>query len=272
MNRLLILVAAAALMLGAGVACNGDDDDDGGEDSASPTAASAAESPTARATNASGTPTAASGGSTPAASDGRTYSEEDARAILEAVSFKPADFDGAWTVTNDNTATNADAAQNDPESAEASERCGRLLGRTVVLQPEDVVAAFIGGQTLSFFSNLTVYASDAGAIDCSAAAAQRFAQPGELARAFGSVFINPDTVVVEPFDFPQVADGSFASTLTGQIDAAGTIVDLTILLVAFRRGNVTAAVGSAQSGATPPADELRPYVDQTIDRIDEARE
>ena len=91
-----------------------------------------------------------------------------------------------------------------------------------------------------------------------------------MAKAFGTVFIDPATVVVTPVTYPTIADGSFAATLTGKIEAAGTIVDLTILIVAFRRGNVTAVVGSA-AAFDPPTDELRPLVDLVLGRIKDAQ-
>ena len=100
--------------------------------------------------------------------------------------------------------------------------------------------------------------------------AQRFTQPGELARAFGQLFIDPNAVKVAAVNFPQVADSSFAATLNGMINAAGTQVDLTILVVGFRKGNVTAAVGSAASAA-PSTDELKPYVDLVVQRIGDAQ-
>jgi hypothetical protein len=117
----------------------------------------------------------------------------------------------------------------------------------------------------------TVYASAEGAGECAIEQGSRLGEPGQLARAFGSLWINPDAVQVTPVDFPQVGDSSFAATLTGQIEAAGTVLDLTVLLVAFQSGNVTGAVGSARSGSTPPADELAPLVDLVIARIEANR-
>ena len=49
--------------------------------------------------------------------------------------------------------------------------------------------------------------------------------------------------------------------------AAGTVIDLTLLIVAFQSENVTATVGSARSGSTPPADELQEIVQLVVARI-----
>ena len=168
---------------------------------------------------------------------------------------------------SDTTQDNAAAAQANPEQAASNERCGRLLSRTVVHQPQDLVSAFISGQSLSFFSFLTVYATAGGAIDCAAENAGRLQQPGELARAFGSVFVDPAAVQVAPVNYPQVGQGSFAATLSGKISAQGSLFDLTILVVGFLYGNVTAAVGSARSGSVPPTAELTPLINLTLDRI-----
>jgi hypothetical protein len=192
---------------------------------------------------------------------------EEAETLLEEASLKAEDLPGAWAPGTDTTQDNAAAAAAAPDQAASIERCGRLLGRTVTYMPEDVITAFIGGETLSFFSTMTVYETEAGATDCSAESAQRFQQPGELARAFGNVFIDPTAVQVAPFEYPMVGEGSFAATLTGQIDAMGTPINITILLVGFLQGNTTAAVGSARSGMTPPAEELTPLVNLTLDRI-----
>jgi hypothetical protein len=136
------------------------------------------------------------------------------------------------------------------------------------LQPpsDQLVARYLGGQSVSFFTNLNVYASEAGAIDCSVEAAARFSEPGELAKQFASIFVDVGAVVVTPVNVPQVADGSVAFTLSGKINAAGTVVDLTILIVAFRQGNVAAVVGSAAS-ANPSQTELAPLVNLVVSRI-----
>ncbi len=190
-----------------------------------------------------------------------------AQALLAATLLTPRDLRGAWNITSDTTQDNAAAAAADPASAASNQRCGRLLGRTVLNLAADPVNAFLGGQTLSFFSTAVVYATGAGAADCAAEAAQRLARPGQLARAFASVFINPEAVQVALVDYPQIGDGSFAATLTGQANASGTVIDLTILVVGFRTGNVTAAVGSARSGSTPPTVELTPLVNLVLQRI-----
>jgi hypothetical protein len=203
---------------------------------------------------------------------GAPLDETSGAALLDAVMLRPSDLSpGTWVVQTDGTATNADAAQADPANADTNTRCGRILGRTLVSQPEDIGTAFIGGETLAYFSMATVYASSEGAGECAIEQGSRLGEPGQLARAFGSLWINPDAVQVAPVEFPQVGDSSFAATLTGQIEAAGTVLDLTVLLVAFQSGNVTGAVGSARSGSTPPADELAPLVDLVIARIEANR-
>jgi hypothetical protein len=75
---------------------------------------------------------------------------------------------------------------------------------------------------------------------------------------------------VTPVDYPQVGEGSVAFTLSGKINAAGNIVDLTILLVAFRKGNVSAVVGSA-AAFQPSTAELAPHVNTVIARITAAQ-
>jgi hypothetical protein len=186
---------------------------------------------------------------------------------MASASLKPTDLPGAWTVLSDVTQDNAAAAAAMPDQAGSFERCGRLLGRTVAYTPQDPLNAFLNGQTLSFFSTLAAYSTQNGAIDCAAENAQRFQQPGELARAFGSVFVDPSAVAVAPYSYPTVGMGSFAATLTGKVSVQGTLIDLTILVVGFLEGNVTAAVGSARSGSVPPAGELTPLVNLTLDRI-----
>ncbi len=208
-------------------------------------------------------PTATSASST-------TFTTEQAQALLENASLTPKDLPAGWTTMNDTTQDNTAAATADPTHAASIQRCGRLLGRTVANQPADVVTSYIGGETVAYFSSLTVYSTVSGAQDCAGEAAQRYTQTGELARAFGTLFIDPNAVKVAAVDFPQVADGSFAATLDGQINAAGTQVELTILVVGFRKGNVTAAVGSAAQ-ATPSSDELKPYVDLVVQRIGESQ-
>ncbi len=245
-------------------ACGGDDT--GGDDpsidetpGAAATAGTADETPAATATD-EGEPSG----------DIRTFALADAQALLATLPLTPADLKSTWTIGTDTTQDNAAAAVADPNAGASFERCGRLLSRLVVNMPEDTVTRYIGGETVSFFSTATVYATSEGAADCALEAATRFAAPGELAKAFGSVFIDPLAVTVKPITYPTVADGSFAATLTGKIEAAGTIVDLTILIVAFRRGNVTAVVGSA-AAFDPSVDELQPLVDLVLGRIKDAQ-
>ena len=92
----------------------------------------------------------------------------------------------------------------------------------------------------------------------------RYQKAGELARAFGTVFTEPDSVVVTPVDFPTIGDGSFAVTLAGRTNANGLVVDLTILAVGFREGAVNMVVGSA-AASDPSVDELKPLV-MTLDQ------
>jgi hypothetical protein len=236
-----VVLATAALALACGG--NGDEDDGDGNGSGATT-----------------TETSSDG-------NGEAFTLDQAETLLQEAALKAEDLPGAWAPGTDTTQDNAAADAAAPEQAASNERCGRLLGRTVTYMPEDVITAFIGGETLSFFDTMTVYETAGGAADCSAEAAARFQEPGELARAFGNVFIDPSAVQVAPFEYPMVADGSFAATLTGQIDAMGTPINITILLVGFLQGNTTAAVGSARSGSIPPAEELTPLVNLTIDRI-----
>jgi hypothetical protein len=201
---------------------------------------------------------------------GGAVTEAEATALLDSVLLKPADLTGSWVIDSDEVTDNAAAASAPGGDAELNERCGRLTGRTITMMPEDPVMAFIGGETLSFFSTATVYATAAGAQECGAATAAQMLEPGGFARSFGSVFLDPDAVQVAPVDYPTVGDASFAATLTGEAEAGGTNLNLTILVVGFSKGNVTGAVGSARSGETPPVDELSPLVDLVIERIDSA--
>jgi hypothetical protein len=200
--------------------------------------------------------------------EGDPWGIEDAGVLLDVVLLRPADVaETGWALTTDTTATNADAVQADPEAAESIGRCGRVLARTMVTQPENLTAAFVDGQTLAYFSMGTVYGSAEGATDCANEGGAALGEPGQLARAFGDLWLDPDAVVVEPFEYPAVGDASFAATLTGQIDVGGAPFPLTVLVVGFRQGNVTGAVGSARSGAVPPAAELAPFVDLVLARI-----
>jgi hypothetical protein len=188
----------------------------------------------------------------------------DAQALTKAASAGLGDVPALWSVMTDTTSDNATAAASDPRGGGSFARCGRLLGRLVTLQPpaDQLVSRYLGGQSVSFFTNLTVYATEAGATDCAIEAAARFSEPGELARQFATIFIDPAAVVVTPVQYP----GSFAATLSGKINAAGTVVDLTILIVAFRKGNVTAVVGSAAASA-PSTAELTPLVNRVMKSI-----
>jgi hypothetical protein len=284
----LLLCAAVALSVAA-TACGG-----GGDDaSKTTTPAAAATAPRSLAPSPSATPasegtpdtvtgagastptTRAAGGADPpppapaaTAAPGRTYAQADAQALTQAASVGLGDVPADWSVMTDTTSDNTSAAAADPRAGESFARCGRLLGRLVTLQPpaDQLVSRYLGAQSVSFFTNLTVYATEAGAIDCAIEAAVRFNEPGELARQFAAIFIDPAAVVVTPVQYPQVADGSFATTLSGKIRASGVEVNLTVLIVAFRKGNATAVVGSAAASA-PSTAELTPLVDRVIQSI-----
>ena len=221
---------------------------------------------TARATPA----TQAAGNAPPPApaAPGRTYSLADAQTLTQAASVGLGDVPAGWSVMTDTTSDNATAAAADPRAGASFDRCGRLLGRLVTLQPpsDQLVTRYLGGQSVSFFTNITAYATEAGAIDCAIEAAGRFSEPGELARQFSTIFIDTAAVVVTAVPYPPVADGSFATTLSGKIRAAGVEVNLTILIVAFRKGNITAVVGSAAASA-PTTAELTPLVNRVIQSI-----
>jgi hypothetical protein len=200
------------------------------------------------------------------------FTADRATTLIESVLLAPKDLpEAGWTVSSDTTQDNAAAAAADPATAASNERCGRLLGRTLTMAPPNSVTAFIGGETVAFFSQVTAYATEAGASDCAAEAATKLQQPGQLARAFGKLFIDPDKLVIAPVEYPTTADGSFAVTLAGQVSAQGFTIDLTLLVVGFRKGNVTAVVGSARNG-TPPVAELTPLVDEVLQRIGAAEQ
>ncbi len=298
MTKFVLALAAVALSV-ASASCGGG----GGSKTATPTAGSAATSTAvpktaaaattpaktaAAATAPAATTTAGSGAastappasntapaaaSTPsgAGASGKTYNATQAQALVGDAALLPADLTklgaGDWKIGTDTTIDNAAATAADARGAASFERCGRLLGRTVTDTPNDIVTAFIQGESVTAFSTVTVYATEAGAIDCAAEAAVRFQEPGELARAFGPTFVDPNAVVVALVDYPPVGDSSFAATLTGKVNAAGTVVDITILIVGFRKGNVSAAVGSAHSAGSIPTSEVTPYVNLILQRI-----
>lgn len=229
---------------------------------AATSAATTSSTPAPQGTTLPAQPTTASG------STGAVFDETQAKALIAEASLQPADIAAGWITTNDTPSDNAAAATADPTAAASIERCGRLAGRVLTNGPSDTVSAYLTGELVAAFSQLTVYKTADGATDCAAEGAARFAQPGQLARAFGTVFVNPEAVTVQPLEYPQVGDGSFAVALTGDINAAGTTVQLQIVLVAFRKGNTTAAVGVAMSPlTTPTTTEVKPYVDLVLQRI-----
>jgi hypothetical protein len=196
------------------------------------------------------------------------FDETQAKALLDEASLKPADVAADWKTTADTSTDNAAAAAADPTTAASNERCGRLAGRLVTNGPADVSTAYLTGEIVAAFSQLTVYATADGAADCAAEGAVRFQEPGAVARAFGTIFKDPNAVTAVPVTYPQVGDGSFATALRGDIDAGGLTVQLQIVFVAFRKGNTTAVVGVAMSPLTTPSTkELQPYVDLTLQRI-----
>jgi hypothetical protein len=266
MHRYLLIASLFAALVIFG-ACGGDDAEDqpsdGTPDAAKTVGGNGEDTP-----EASGT--ADDGGGDDAAGSGEPWTQEQAQALLNTLLIAPDDVPSVWTVMVDTTSDNAAAAATDPDGGASFERCGRLLGRVLVLQPEDVVTRYIGGETVSFFSQGTVYATTEGATDCAAEAAERLSNCPELAKAFGSVFIDPAAVSCVPFEYEQVGDGSIGIGLAGKISAAGTIVDLTIKVVAWRQGNVSAVAGMA-AAFDPIVEELRPNVDLMVERITAAQ-
>jgi hypothetical protein len=251
MFRTLVILALMASVISA---C-GDDNDE--PNTQAPTQSASDEASPSSATQTSG-------------GSGEPWTAERAQALLETALVTPADVSSVWTVMSDTTADNAQAATQDPANAASFERCGRLLGRTLVLSPPDVVERYIGGETVSYFSQATVYATAGGAADCAAEAAARFSSCAELAKAFGSIFIDPTAVSCVPFEYAQVGQGSFATTLSGKISAAGTIVDLTIRIVAWLQDNVTVVVGMA-AAFDPNTAELEPLVELVSQRLSDAQ-
>jgi hypothetical protein len=239
---------------------------DGTAEPGSATEESGAGTPAAGATAPPAAPAATQ--PAPPAPGGRTYTLADAQGIVQSAVLQPGDAGAGWTVMSDQTTDNASAAAADPRGGASFERCGRLTGRVLTLQPpsDQLVSRYLAGQSVSFFTNLNVYATAAGATDCGNEAAARFTEPGELAKQFSAVFVDVTAVVVTSVNYPQVGDGSVAFTLSGKINAAGTVVDLTILIVGFRKGNVAAVVGSAAS-ANPSQSELAPLVSLVESRI-----
>lgn len=264
-----LLFAAAAL-----AACGGGTSD---ADKTKTAAAGASPTTVAVATSTSGIPTTPSVGRAatptptiaPAATmpAGRTYTDADAQRLVTNAAIMPADIDPTWKVQTDTTSDNAQAAAADPAAGASATRCGRLLGRTLISQPPDVVGAFLTGLPVAIFSQVTVYATDAGAADCAAEAAQRLSSCVELAKTLGQLFIDPAQVKCDPVTYPQVGDGSFAVRLTGTINASGTQVDLSILIIAYRLGNVSVAVGSAHSAGSIEPSELTGYINLLNQRI-----
>jgi len=259
------IVAVGSSLALVGGACGGDDGGDDATVTPAPTATAEALATPSSTAEGLGGPIA----SGPSVSAGRTYTADEAQAIVASAALTPDDLPSVWITSTDNTTDAATAAANNPDNAASIERCGQLVSRLAVLSPpeEDLASRYIGGENVSYFTNLTVYATDEGAVDCANEAAAEFAaNPTALAEAFGSVFVDPAAVTVTPTEFPQVGEGSFAANLTGTVQAGGFDVTITILIVAWRQGNVSAVVGSAAS-FDPPRDDLYPLVELVAERI-----
>ena len=257
----LVLVSTAVTAFA--IACGGGDDDDDAVRTVAPATVAPTETVEPSATTVRNTPVPR----TP----GAAFTEDEAEALLAYALLHPDDITTpGWVIQSDEPTDNAAAAEANPEQAASIERCGRLFSRIITNFPPDVTGNYIGGLTVSFFSQGTVYETGAGAADCSSEAAARFAQPCELARTFGDLFIDPCAVVITPVEFATVADSTTAFTLAGKSLAGDLEIDLTILAVAFSSDNVTAVVGSAAATA-PSTEELQPYVELVADRIAEAQ-
>lgn len=202
----------------------------------------------------------------PSEPEGRAFTLADAETIVTSVLLSPDDLEGDWEITSDQRVDNAAAAAAAPDRASLFEQCGRLLNRTIQNTPLDPVTTFLAGDTLAFFSTVTVYATRSGARVCVDEESVRLQQPGELARAVGDVFVDPDAVVVTPIEFPSIGETSFAATLAGPIETGGTIINVTVLLVGFLEGQVSGAVGSVRVMA-PPVDELASLASLVVERI-----
>lgn len=196
----------------------------------------------------------------------------EAQALLSSAPLTPSDLGGGWEIGVDTAQDNASAAAADPRGGASYERCGRLSGRLLTNAPvaDQLVSRYLGGEAVSFFTQLTVYATDAGAADCAIEAAIRFQEPGQLAGAFGTIFVKTVPVTVTQVPYAAVGDGAIAWTLAGKTNANGLDVDLKILIVAFRKGNVTAVVGTA-AAFEPSVDALTPLVNTVLARITAAQ-
>jgi hypothetical protein len=202
----------------------------------------------------------------PSESDERTFTLADAETIVTGTLLSPDDLEGGWNITLDQRVDNVAAADAAPDRASLIEQCGRLLGRMILNTPQDPVSTFLDGNTVVFFSNVTVYATRSGAQLCAAEESARVAQPGELARTFGDVFVNPDAVSVRLIEVPAVGETSFAARLSGATSAGGTIIDVSVLIIGFLDGQVSGVVGSVRATA-PPVDELAPLASLVAERI-----
>ena len=129
----------------------------------------------------------------------------------------------------------------------------------------------LAGQPVAYFSNVAVFASAEGATFCYQDALQRGAEGGggSLGRQFGTLFVDPDNVVVTPVEFPTLGEQSLALTVSGDTLAQGNRVGIVVLLVTFRQGPATATVGAVKAVLTPTQAEVEPLARLVSQRIQE---
>ena len=197
-----------------------------------------------------------------------TFSLAQAQTFLATVFIKPSDLGSDWSTTTDLIQDNATVAAADPTLGASAARCGRLLGRTVVLQPANVVAAYLASRPATAFTQVVVYATAAGAADCGAELRQRYQQPGKLATALG-VFDDPASAEMAVADFPTVGSESLAATISGTVTVGPYHAGVNIFLVMFRTGNVVAVVGVARhpNAVYSGAEMLTPILNLLLQRF-----
>ncbi len=201
-----------------------------------------------------------------------TFTMEQAQALLAVDALRTSDFDETlykWNKTTDLIQSNATLAAADAALGASAARCGRLLGRTLVLQPANVAAAYLGSRPTAAFTQVVVYATAAGAADCGAELLQRYQQRGKLARALG-VFDDPESAAMTVADFPPVGSESLAASISGTVTVPsyGPVV-VNIFVVMFRTGNVVAVVGVARHpyAVFSGAEMLTPLLNLVLQRI-----
>lgn len=248
-----LLLAATCLLLVLTVACEGDE--------AGPTTAPAAETSPAQAMETQ----------EPAAPP-LTAEMEEARDKLTRVAILMDDIGSGFTVLNDEYVDNAQASAQQPDPATTQtflDGWGRVLGRTVVYIVEDTVGAALAGESVSFFSNVNAFQDAEGAAQYYAVATSLIGQGAGVATEFQDLFVDPASVQAAPYEFPSVGDESSAFTLTGDTEAEGQLYSATILLVALRKGPVTAFVGSIRIVVPPDVPEVERLAELLIDRIEQ---